>query len=138
MSGYTAKLPPLNPSQHDAMLYTTGPLLVLAGAGSGKTAVITRKIAHLIQNCNMPAHRIVAMTFTNKAAREMKERVGKLLPSDQLRGLTVSTFHNFGLNFRRNFLNYGTPIKMPNKRLKQTNIRCHSFCKETAVKHLSS
>lgn len=110
MSGYTAKLPPLNPSQHDAMLYTTGPLLVLAGAGSGKTAVITRKIAHLIQNCNMPAHRIVAMTFTNKAAREMKERVGKLLPSDQLKGLTVSTFHNFGLNFLRFELKH-TPLK---------------------------
>lgn len=110
MSGYTAKLPPLNPSQHDAMLYTAGPLLVLAGAGSGKTAVITRKIAHLIQNCNMPAHRIVAMTFTNKAAREMKERVGKLLPSDQLKGLTVSTFHNFGLNFLRFELKH-TPLK---------------------------
>lgn len=110
MSGYIAKQPELNPSQHEAMLYTTGPLLVLAGAGSGKTAVITRKIAHLIQNCNMPAHRIVAMTFTNKAAREMKARVSKLMPSDQLRGLTVSTFHNFGLNFLRFELKH-TPLK---------------------------
>jgi len=104
MSGH--KLPPLNPRQQEAMEYVTGPLLVLAGAGSGKTAVITRKIAYLIQQCNIPAYRITAMTFTNKAAREMKERVGKLLPSDQLKGITVSTFHNFGLNLLRTELKH--------------------------------
>jgi len=69
----------LNDKQQEAMKYTQGPLLVLAGAGSGKTSVITRKIAHLVQNCRIPAHRITAMTFTNKAAREMKERVTALL-----------------------------------------------------------
>ncbi len=109
MSG-NSKLSSLNPRQQEAMEYVSGPLLVLAGAGSGKTAVITRKIAHLIQNCNVPAHRIVAMTFTNKAAREMKERVSKLLPSDQMRGITVSTFHNFGLNLLRLELKH-TPLK---------------------------
>jgi len=72
--------------------------------------VITRKIAHLIQNCNVPSHRIVAMTFTNKAAREMKERVSKLLPSDKMKGITVSTFHNFGLNLLRLELKH-TPLK---------------------------
>ncbi len=103
-------LPPLNPRQQEAHDYIQGPLLVLAGAGSGKTAVITRKIAHLVQHCQIPAYRITAMTFTNKAAREMKERVSKLLPADQLKGLTVSTFHNFGLNLLRLELKH-TPLK---------------------------
>ena len=105
-----AKLSELNPHQQDAMTYVTGPLLVLAGAGSGKTAVITRKIAHLIKHCGVPAHRITAMTFTNKAAREMKERVNKLLPREESKGLTVSTFHNFGLNLLRIELKH-TPLK---------------------------
>lgn len=105
-----AKLSELNPHQQEAMTYVTGPLLVLAGAGSGKTAVITRKIAHLIKHCGVPAHRITAMTFTNKAAREMKERVNKLLPREESKGLTVSTFHNFGLNLLRIELKH-TPLK---------------------------
>ncbi|MBO1516706.1 UvrD-helicase domain-containing protein [Psychrobacter celer] len=100
----------LNPKQSEAMLYVSGPLLVLAGAGSGKTSVITRKIAYLIEECNMPAERITAVTFTNKAAREMKARVSKLLPSDKMRGLTVSTFHQFGLQFLRYELMH-TPLK---------------------------
>ncbi|UTO05203.1 UvrD-helicase domain-containing protein [Moraxella sp. FZLJ2107] len=100
----------LNPRQHEAMIHVSGPLLVLAGAGSGKTSVITQKIAHLIQNCNIPADRITAMTFTNKAAREMKARVQKLLPSEKTRGLTVSTFHHFGLQFLR-FELKNTPLK---------------------------
>lgn len=105
-----SKLSELNPNQQEAMNYVNGPLLVLAGAGSGKTAVITRKIAHLIKNCGVPAHRITAMTFTNKAAREMKERVNKLLPREESKGLTVSTFHNFGLNLLRIELKH-TPLK---------------------------
>ncbi|AHD17044.1 ATP-dependent DNA helicase Rep [compost metagenome] len=91
----------LNPRQQEARDYVGGPLLVLAGAGSGKTSVITRKIAHLIQNCGIRAQYIVAMTFTNKAAREMKERVGTLLRPGEGRGLTVCTFHNLGLNIIR-------------------------------------
>ena len=76
----------LNPRQQEAVNYVGGPLLVLAGAGSGKTSVITRKIAHLVQNCGIQARHIVAMTFTNKAAREMKERVGTLLKGAEGRG----------------------------------------------------
>lgn len=91
----------LNPRQLEALNHTQGPLLVLAGAGSGKTSVITQKIAHLIENCRIPADRITAVTFTNKAAREMKSRVQKLLSSEKSRGLTVSTFHQFGLQFLR-------------------------------------
>ena len=91
----------LNPRQQEAVNYVGGPLLVLAGAGSGKTSVITRKIAHLVQKCGIQARHIVAMTFTNKAAREMKERVGTLLRPGEGRGLTVCTFHNLGLNIIR-------------------------------------
>ena len=91
----------LNPRQKEAVLYIDGPCLVLAGAGSGKTSVITRKIAYLIEQCDIPARHIAALTFTNKAAREMKERASKLVKGSASRGLTVSTFHNLGLNIIR-------------------------------------
>ncbi|MDX1473027.1 MAG: DNA helicase Rep [Reinekea sp.] len=91
----------LNPRQQESVEYISGPLLVLAGAGSGKTSVITQKIAYLIQECGYKAHNIAAVTFTNKAAREMKARVGKLVKGKQSHGLIVSTFHNLGLNILR-------------------------------------
>jgi ATP-dependent DNA helicase Rep len=91
----------LNPRQREAVRYIDGPLLVLAGAGSGKTSVITRKIAYLVETCGINAARIAAVTFTNKAAREMKERVGKLLGAGRAEGLTVSTFHQLGLKIIR-------------------------------------
>ena len=91
----------LNPRQKEAAKYIDGPLLVLAGAGSGKTSVITRKIAYLIESCGIKPHHIAAVTFTNKASREMKERVSQLLEGGKGRGLTVSTFHNLGLNIIR-------------------------------------
>ncbi len=91
----------LNPRQREAVHYIDGPLLVLAGAGSGKTSVITRKIAYLIEQCGIKARNIAAVTFTNKASREMKERVSQLVSGPAARGLIVSTFHNLGLNILR-------------------------------------
>ena len=91
----------LNPRQQEALEAITGPVLVLAGAGSGKTSVITQKIAYLTAECGLKGHQIIALTFTNKSAREMKERVGSLMTGKEARGLTVSTFHNLGLNIIR-------------------------------------
>lgn len=88
----------LNPGQNEAVHYISGPCLVLAGAGSGKTRVITNKIAYLVEKCQYRARHIAALTFTNKAAKEMKERVAQTLGKDLSRGLTVSTFHTLGLN----------------------------------------
>ncbi len=91
----------LNPQQQAAVEHIGSPLLVLAGAGSGKTRVITQKIAWLIRKANVDAKNIAAITFTNKASREMKQRVTELLSSDEARGLSVSTFHRLGLNIIR-------------------------------------
>lgn len=87
----------LNAQQMAAVRYIDGPLLVLAGAGSGKTRVITQKIAYLIEECQYTASHICALTFTNKAAREMQHRLTTLLPAKRRRGIVVSTFHALGL-----------------------------------------
>ena len=100
-----------------AVTHGTGPLLILAGAGSGKTRVITHRIAHLIRECGVSPYRILAITFTNKAANEMKERVARLL-DDEYNDVWVSTFHSAcvrmlrrfctGLGYEQNFAIYDT------------------------------
>jgi len=91
----------LNSVQRAAVTHLDGPLLVLAGAGSGKTRVITHKIAHLIEQCGYEPRNIAAITFTNKAANEMRARVGELLKNTNTKGLVVSTFHSLGMNILR-------------------------------------
>ena len=98
----SAPFPGMNAPQREASNYMDGPCLVLAGAGSGKTRVITQKIAHLIENCGYESRHIAALTFTNKAATEMQERIGKLLKDPkQAKNLTVSTFHSLGVKILR-------------------------------------
>lgn len=96
----------LNAVQREAVLYLNGPCLVLAGAGSGKTRVITQKIAYLLRECGYMGRHVVALTFTNKAAREMAERVKTLVDGKLAKGLTVSTFHSLGVRFLREEAKY--------------------------------
>ncbi|MBO5138403.1 MAG: UvrD-helicase domain-containing protein [Bacilli bacterium] len=90
----------LNEKQQEAVLYNEGPLLVLAGAGSGKTRVLTTKIAYLINEKDISPYSILAITFTNKAAKEMKDRISNLVGSIA-KNIQVSTFHGFGLKLLR-------------------------------------
>ena len=90
----------LNPEQREAVAHLQGPLLVLAGAGSGKTRVLTTRIAVLLDEHGVPAHRVFAVTFTNKAAAEMRQRVGTLLERDPT-GLWIGTFHGLSARLLR-------------------------------------
>jgi DNA helicase-2/ATP-dependent DNA helicase PcrA len=120
------------------VLQEGGPLLVLAGAGSGKTRVITRRIAHLVTEREVPAWRILAVTFTNKAAREMRERLESLLGPKSV-GLTVSTFHSAAamilrreaeaIGLERNFVIYddGDQLQVARRALREAGIDVSSM-----------
>ena len=89
----TEYLSGLNEKQREAVLHIEGPLMIVAGAGSGKTKVLTTRVAHLMAN-GVDAFNILALTFTNKAAKEMKERVEKILGNNEARNLYIGTFHS--------------------------------------------
>lgn len=130
----------LNDAQSEAVRYSGAPQLVLAGAGSGKTCVLTTKVAWLIEREKVAPWRILAVTFTNKAAREMSERVGRLLRDS--RGAQICTFHSFGLNalfrnrdaledrgFRRNFVVYdrGDSLNVVKNVMRDLNIDAEKY-----------
>ena len=123
----------LNDKQKEAVLHINGPLLILAGAGSGKTSVLTTRVAYLVKEIGIPPYNILAITFTNKAAKEMKERIIKLI-GDEASFIQISTFHSFGylilrnnykkLGFESNFtiLDENDSVSMIKKILKELNI----------------
>ena len=91
----------LNTEQREAAETVEGPVLILAGAGSGKTRTVTFRIAHMLENLKIPGKEILALSFTNKAAAEMKERIGHLVPAKVRKGVTTSTFHSLGIRILR-------------------------------------
>lgn len=93
----------LNEKQLEGVTYTTGPCLIIAGAGSGKTKVITHKIAYLINEEHVKPWNILAITFTNKAAREMKERAEKLV-GDNIKDIWIGTFHSICVRILRRYI----------------------------------
>ncbi|NYE57005.1 DNA helicase PcrA [Carboxydothermus ferrireducens] len=139
----------LNPAQREAVTHVEGPLLVLAGAGTGKTRVLTFRVAHLLYRKMAYPHEILAITFTNKAAREMKERVERLI-SGSAREIWISTFHSFALRilrndieklgFSRDFTVYDEEdqLQVIKECLKELNIDDKRFAPKAIAYHISS
>ena len=139
----------LNEIQEIAVHHGTGPLLILAGAGSGKTRVITHRIAHLIRECGVSPYRILAITFTNKAAKEMQERVAGLLDVSE-GDVWISTFHSAcvrilrrfctSIGFSANFVIYDTDDQKRAMRdvLKRLNIDPKKLPPKTVLSIISS
>ena len=138
----------LNSNQQEAVETTTGPILVIAGAGSGKTKVLTTKIAYLIEEKNVNPSSILAITFTNKAAREMKERVTKML-GIVARNIQISTFHSFGLlvikenyealGYKSNFtiLDSDDSLTIVKKIMRELNIDTNHYNPKAIRNHIS-
>jgi DNA helicase-2/ATP-dependent DNA helicase PcrA len=138
----------LNPQQLQSVLHADGPLIVVAGAGSGKTRVITTRIAHLIQEKGITPERILAITFTNKAAGEMKERVRKILGSNAS-SPWISTFHSFCLRIlRRHISALGYPgdfaiydsqdqLSLIKQCMKKMSVNAEAFPPKSILNHIS-
>lgn len=139
----------LNPPQRAAVTHGKGPLLLLAGAGSGKTRVITSRIVHLFHKGVSP-HQLLAVTFTNKAAREMRERVQEITGFQAAKGMTISTFHSLGvqilkshigrLGFKQNFSIYATgdQVRLIRDLLRDTNAKSSSKDAEQVLWRISA
>ncbi len=138
----------LNDKQKEAVLYNEGPLLILAGAGSGKTRVLTHKVAYLIGEKDIPSENILAITFTNKAANEMKERIYKLVGSKAI-GAQISTFHSLGvrilsenyelLGYRKNFTIFDNDdsLTLIKKILKDLDLDSNHYSQKGIKQHIS-
>ncbi len=100
-SSHSQYLAALNPAQREAAAHIEGPILILAGAGSGKTKTITFRMAHMMEDYGIKGDEILALSFTNKAAREMLLRLRSLVPAKKRKGITLSTFHSLGLKILR-------------------------------------
>jgi DNA helicase-2/ATP-dependent DNA helicase PcrA len=139
----------LNSKQREAVLQTEGPLLILAGAGSGKTGVLTHRIARLLGPRKIPANRVLAVSFTNKAADEMRRRVDQMVPRNLARGLTICTFHSLAvrilrediaiLGYKNNFtiLDANDQLGLLKKAMKEIRIDDRKFKAEWILSNIS-
>lgn len=139
----------LNKEQQEAVKHTEGPLLVMAGAGSGKTRVLTHRIAYLIEEKDVAPHNILAITFTNKAAREMKERVEQLVGKEG-ESMWVSTFHSMcvrilrrdieRIGYDRNFIiiDSSDQLTVMKQILKNLNIDPKQYDPRAMIHHISN